>query len=228
MTDLLSIIGSVASIVSVPLAIYLYLKSVAEKFLAVRKDIVTRLAFQLGEGRTLTLFEVQAVIDARLRESRLKMGSIRSNEVIEDLVTETIASPLLEATKKEEIVRALSDLHSLGKLYGAVKDSTILFQDFLSYLKTSKTPAESEQLVQAMKSEELQKTKSSAQTPELFAMVAGIVAALASLAQVADISGAVQLLPKFFNSDILTSIGLGVVGSVLAAVITVLIQNRRK
>jgi hypothetical protein len=156
------------------------------------------------------------------------MGSIRSNEVIEDLLTETIASPLLEATKKEEIVRALSDLHSLGKLYGAVKDSTILFHDFLSYLKTSKTPAESEQLVKAMKSEELQKTKSSAQTPELFAMVAGFVAVLASLAQVADISGAVQLLPKFFNSDILTSIGLGVAGSVLAAVITVFIQNNRK
>ncbi|MFQ2173012.1 hypothetical protein ACK345_07515 [Aeromonas rivipollensis] len=91
MNDVLSIIGSVASIASIPLAFYLYLKSQAEKFLGVRKDIVNRLAFQLGEGRTLTIFEVQAVIDARLRENRLKFGSIRPNEVIEDLVTETIA-----------------------------------------------------------------------------------------------------------------------------------------
>lgn len=228
MTDLLSIIGSVASIVSVPLAIYLYLKSVAEKFLAVRRDIVTRLAFQLGEGRTLTIFEVQAVIDARLRESRLKLGAIRPNEVIEDLVTETIASPLLEAGKKEEIVRSLSDLHSLGKLYGAVRDSTKLFHDFVSYLQASKPPAESEELVKAMKSEEMQKTKSSAQTPELFAAVASIVAALTAVAQLADISGAVQLLPKFFNSDILTSIGLGVAASILAAGITAFIQSLRK
>ena len=51
MNDVLSIIGSVASIASIPLAFYLYLKSQAEKFLGVRKDIVNRLAFQLGEGR---------------------------------------------------------------------------------------------------------------------------------------------------------------------------------
>ncbi|MFM5140236.1 hypothetical protein [Aeromonas rivipollensis] len=228
MNDVLSIIGSVASIASIPLAFYLYLKSQAEKILGVRKDIVNRLAFQLGEGRTLTIFEVQAVIDARLRENRLKFGSIRPNEVIEDLVTETIASPLLETGRKEEIVRALSGLHTLGKLYSAVQDSQKIFEDFLSFLRISKPDKESEQLVEAIKSEEIGKSTLSNQTPELFGAIASVIAVLSSLFAVADFSGAVQLLPKIFNNDILTSIGLGIAGSVIAALITFLIKRHEK
>lgn len=228
MNDVLSIIGSVASIASIPLAFYLYLKSQAEKFMNVRRDIVNRLAFQLGEGRALTMFEVQAVIDARLRENRLKFGSIRPNEVIEDLVTETIASPLLDTGRKEEIVRTLSSLHTLGKLYSAVQDSQKIFEDFLSFLHSSKPDKESDQLVEAIKSEELGKKSISNQTPELFGAIASIITLLTALFTIADFSGAIQFLPKLFNNEILTSISFGIIGSIVAAALTFLIKGREK
>jgi hypothetical protein len=73
MEQILQIIGSVASIGSIPPAIYLFLKSAAEKHLAIRRDIVNRLSFQIGEGRDLSLFEIQAVIDSKIRESRINL-----------------------------------------------------------------------------------------------------------------------------------------------------------
>ena len=228
MNDILSIIGSIASIASIPLAFYLYLKSQAEKFMNVRRDIVNRLAFQLGEGRTLTIFEVQAVIDARLRENRLKFGLIRPNEVIEDLVTETIASPLLDTGRKEEIVRTLSSLHTLGKLYSAVQDSQKIFEDFLSFLHTSKQDKESEQLVEAIKSEELGKKSMSNQTPEIFGVISSIIAALTALFVLADFSKEIQFLPKLFNNEILTSIILSIAGAAVAGILTFFIKGREK
>ena len=228
MNDVLSIIGSIASIASIPLAFYLYLKSQAEKFMNVRRDIVSRLAFQLGEGRTLTMFEVQAVIDARLRENRLKFGSIRPNEVIEDLVTETIASPLLDPGRKEEIVRTLSSLHTLGKLYSAVQDSQKIFEDFLAFLHSSKPDKESEQLVEAIKSEELGKKSISNQTPEIFGAIASVITILSLLLTLADFAGTKQLLPKFFDNEILTSFGISIAGATLAAILTFFIKSRDK
>ncbi|MFZ2405979.1 MAG: hypothetical protein WAW41_12645 [Methylobacter sp.] len=228
MNDVLSIIGSIASIASIPLAFYLYLKSQAENFMNVRRDIVNRLAFQLGEGRTLTMFEVQAVIDARLRENRLKFGSIRPNEVIEDLVTETIASPLLDTGRKEEIVRALSSLHTLGKLYSAVQDSEKVFEDFLTFLHSSKPDKESEQLVEAIKSEELGKKSISNQTPEIFGAIATVIGVLISLFTLAENSGAIQWLPKIFNNEILTSLLFSIVGATVAAILTFFIKSSEK
>jgi hypothetical protein len=133
MEQILQIIGSVASIGSIPLAIYLFLKNAAEKHLAIRRDIVNRLSFQIGEGRDLSLFEIQAVIDSKIRESRIKPGTIRVHEIVEDLVTQTVNSPLLESAKKAAIITSLSDLHALGRLHGIVSGDTRIFEDFVSY-----------------------------------------------------------------------------------------------
>ncbi|MES1934663.1 hypothetical protein T35B1_18763 [Salinisphaera shabanensis T35B1] len=44
MNELLQIIGSVASILGVPLAVYLYLKGQVQKYSDVRREIVKRLS----------------------------------------------------------------------------------------------------------------------------------------------------------------------------------------
>ena len=100
MGDILQLVGSIASIAGVPLAIYLYLKSQIEKISSVRREIVKRLSYQIGEGRKITIFEMSSVIDSVSRESRLRKGSISLSSIVEDLIAETISSPLLESTRK--------------------------------------------------------------------------------------------------------------------------------
>ena len=65
MDAFLQILGSVASIGSIPLTIYFYLRSRESKFTKLKFDIVKVLSYQIGEGRELALFEVGAVIDSK-------------------------------------------------------------------------------------------------------------------------------------------------------------------
>jgi hypothetical protein len=172
------------------------------------------------------MFEVQAVIDARLRENRLKPATIRPNEVINDLVTETIASPLLETSRKEEVVKLLSTLHTLGKLYSAVHDNQRLYEAFLEFLRKSKPEGElkeletdSEKLVQAIQSEEIGKGKRFYQMPELFGSVATIMGFILSI-----LGLFVTAWPLFAN--ILNPLVIGVMTSILAGIIAGWLANR--
>lgn len=72
MNEFLQVMGSLASIIGIPLAVYLYFKGQAEKYFDVRRDIVKRLSYQVGEGREISQFELNAVIDSMVREKRLK------------------------------------------------------------------------------------------------------------------------------------------------------------
>ncbi|HCH5588339.1 TPA: hypothetical protein NKZ51_003649 [Vibrio parahaemolyticus] len=121
MNEFLQIVGSLASIVGIPLAVYLYFKGQAEKYFDVRRDIVKRLSYQVGEGREISQFELNAVIDSMVREKRLKQSSISANSVVEDLISETISSPLLDRARKDTLVKELQRLHSECEVYESIK-----------------------------------------------------------------------------------------------------------
>lgn len=229
MNEALQIIGSIASIGSIPLAIYFFLKSQVQKYLDIRREIVNRLSFQIGEGRKLSLFEIQAVIESRVRDNRIKSGVIRPDEIIEDLVTETINSPLLESARKEEIVISLSELHSLGKLHALVSSDAAIFKDFLGFLRESKQETEVDAVEAALEKEtdEAKKTKT-ANAPEVFAAISGIFGAIAVLITLVDFTGNLKVLPKLLDSDIVTSLALGVAASIIGASLTAIINIKRR
>ena len=56
--DFFSIIGTVASIGSIPLSIYLYIKSRENNIDKVKREIVKILSHQIGDRRQLTSFEI--------------------------------------------------------------------------------------------------------------------------------------------------------------------------
>lgn len=227
MNEALQIIGSIASIGSIPLAIYLFLKSQVQKYIDIRRDIVNRLSFQIGEGRKLTLFEIQSVIESRVRENRIKSNIIRPDEIIEDLVTATVNSPLLESSRKGEIVSALSELHSLGKLHFLLASDSTIYKRFLAYLKESKQETEVEVVEKALEKEAEQGKKSkTANAPELFGAISTIIALIAAMITLIDISGTLSILPKLLNSEMLTSLALGIGASIIAAVLTALIKRK--
>lgn len=100
----LNALGSIASIGAIPLSIYLYLRAQEEKLASSRRDVLRTLSYQLGEGRSVTLFEIEAVTESVLRTRRLKVTAISPVEVVNDLVTETISNPMISRDRKETIL----------------------------------------------------------------------------------------------------------------------------
>ncbi len=177
MNDILQRIGSVASIAGIPLAIYLFLRSQAQKYVDIRKDIVDRLSFQIGEGRQLSIFEIQAMIASRVRQNRIRYGLIEADQVIEDLVTEIVNSPLLESARKEEVITQLRSLHSLGRLYNLVASDPNIFERFSEFLNTTRNEEDGLDKVEERLTVEITEVKRNNQrseTPELFAAAATI------------------------------------------------------
>lgn len=97
-------LGSIASIGAIPLSIFLYLRAQEEKLAGARRDILRTLSYQLGEGRSVTLFEIEAVTESVLRVKRLKGSPVSPVEVVNDLVSETISNPMISRERKEEIL----------------------------------------------------------------------------------------------------------------------------
>lgn len=120
MNEFFTIVGSIASIGSIPLAIYLFIKSRESRFEKVKRDIVRILSYQIGESRELRIFEIETVINSKIRENRIKPNSITIPEIIEDLVAETISSPLLDANRKELILENLKKLYYKGEIFDVV------------------------------------------------------------------------------------------------------------
>jgi hypothetical protein len=125
MTDLISIIGTVASIGSIPLAIYLFLKNSEERKDKVRRDVVRTIAFQIGNGRVPTSFEIQAIINSKSRESKINSSLIDFNDVIEDLVAEIISTPILSSEMKDKYISTFNLLYTRGQVFEIIDRLTV-------------------------------------------------------------------------------------------------------
>jgi|WetSurMetagenome_2_1015567.scaffolds.fasta_scaffold237431_1 hypothetical protein len=124
MEQILTILGTIASLGGIPLAIYLYLKSKEAKFDKIKKEIVKTLTYQIGEEREITAFEIQTVINSKLRENRFKTDLVNIDEIVEDLVSETISSPMIDRTRKKLILDNLKNIYVKGEILGKL-DSLI-------------------------------------------------------------------------------------------------------
>ncbi|MCB0495919.1 MAG: hypothetical protein KDC79_07270 [Cyclobacteriaceae bacterium] len=107
MDEFFQFIGSIASLISIPLAIFLFLKSKEGQFDKIKKEIIKILSHQIGEERKVSSFEIESVINSKLREARMKTDSLTVEEIVEDLVSETISSPLIDKARKDEILKDL-------------------------------------------------------------------------------------------------------------------------
>lgn len=228
MNDFLQLIGSLASIIGVPLAVYLYLKGQVQKYADVRREIVKRLSHQIGEGRSIGLFELNAIIDSLVREKRLRAGTISSNSVIEDLIAETVSSPLLESAKKESLIKELSEVHSLGRIFNTIKKDESVFSQFVDHLNVADNDTETTEEIQKDIESIQEKTAESSKSPEIFGAVAGLITIIAGALTVASFTESLDLIPKLLDSTIITSLSLGMAVSLIAGFATALIGKRPK
>ncbi|UOB16432.1 hypothetical protein [Abyssalbus ytuae] len=122
MNNVLSLIGVIVLVGSVPLTIYLYLKY-KEKLLDItKKDIVEILSTQIGERGGCNMFEIQTIINSKTRENKLDPRKIKLNEIIEDLVVYIIVNhPPGGNTTKEEILHELKNIYlKQNEILGAI------------------------------------------------------------------------------------------------------------
>lgn len=225
MNEILQIIGSVASILGVPLAIYLYLKSQVQKYAQVRREIVKRLSHQIGEGRTVGLFELRAVIDSLVRENRLRSGAITTNSIIEDLIAETVSSPLLESSRKEILVKELSEVHSIGKVFQAIHDDRDTFNKFVDFLKVESGESDDGEKLKEEIESTSDKSRESSKAPELFGFISAVFGSIAAAISIAGITEGLNILPKILDSNIITNFTLGIGASILAGAVVVFITK---
>ncbi|PCF94628.1 hypothetical protein [Vreelandella nigrificans] len=229
MNDILQVIGSFASILGVPLAVYLYLKSQVQKYAQVRREIVKRLSHQIGEGRTVGLFELNAVIDSLVRENRLRKESITGNSIIEDLIAETVSSPLLDSGRKEQLISELSQVHSIGKIFYTIQSDDSTFEKFIAYLKAENGDTEEVERVHNKILSASRRTRESTKTPEMFAVISATIsltlAFLASTASLTDLTSNFRNMSEFLGNDIFINVSLGVGASLLGVVVVALIAK---
>jgi hypothetical protein len=128
----LEIAGSIASLVGIPLAWYFYLRTRRSAHERARAQISHTLSYQLGEGRELSVFEVMAVIESVTREARIPSDKINFEEVVDDLVTETIRNPMLEGNRKAGIVKNLRDIHGTSQSWQIVSKYGLPLTDLLT------------------------------------------------------------------------------------------------
>ena len=99
----LQVIGTIASISSIPLAIYFFFKQSKNQLIDVKNQIVKKISQIVADGNEVKSIDVIAVIKSTLRDNNLKDDKILATNIVEDMISEVISNPLLDPERKVDI-----------------------------------------------------------------------------------------------------------------------------
>lgn len=235
--DFFSIIGTVASIGSIPLSLYLYIKSKENNIDKIKRDIVKILSHQIGDRRELTTFEIQTVINSKTRESKIATDKITVNHIIEDLVSETISNPLLEKSIKENILNELKNIYFKGEILTQIDEIEIETRkaNKESYID-SKLEDNLKRIIESrekIKDEIESQQKIISRTSESFAMIAGLTTIIASILTLVgkdkyDNFFAKPLYEFLQKNDFYVAISASVLAGIISIIILTLFKKTKK
>lgn len=245
MEKIFQLVGSIASIGSIPLAIYLYLKSKETKFDKTKNYIIRTLSYQIGENRILGTFEIETVIKSKLRENNIKEGSITIDSVIEDLVTETISNPLIESDRKSEIISNLKSLYFKAELFNVINDiektsiKSVIEESNPEKRKYAEknisnsilNKLENLDLLNSIEKDLLTKSKISNKFSATFATVAGVLTFIVSVFSLIG-DKKIKTIFSYINFDndmtFIFAIIVSFLVTVLSSLVSIYIKNRKK
>lgn len=110
MDNIFSTIGTIASVASIPIAVYLFIKGRENKLNKIKREIVRTLLFHLNDARLISNFEIQSVINSKLRDNKIGIDKIGLHEVVEDLIFEIVSNPLLALNDKKYFITNLESI----------------------------------------------------------------------------------------------------------------------
>lgn len=223
MNDIISLIGTIASIGSIPLGFYFFFKGQEEKRDKVKRDIVKILLYQLNDSNLVSIFEIQSVINSKCRENKVNVDSVAMSEIIDDLLSEIISNPLLQKDNKTTFIANLKFLSHriLTSTDGNMKTENVTIQN-IQNIDQDKLEVELQDAQRKIK----EKDKSD-NFSELFRLVTSIIVSLLGV----GLSASDLLFNKNLWDDIIknnafvtTLIG-GLVTAILGLVISLIVKR---
>jgi hypothetical protein len=225
MNDIISLIGTIASIGSIPLGFYFFIKGKEEKRDKVKRDIVKVLLYQLNDSNLVSVFEIQSVINSKCRESKVSVDSIAISEIIDDLLSEIISNPLLQKESKRTFIANLKFLSHriLTSSDNVAKTETVTIEK-LKDIDQEKLEIELQQA-----QEKVKKLDKSVSLSQIFGIITGLLGMLAGVFTItSDIFFNNDAIKELFRkNDFLTTIILGVGVSFLSATISYFIKKSK-
>ena len=108
MNSFIQVVGTIASILSIPLAIYFYLKANDRTYEKVRRDIIKTLSYRVGEGIAITANDITSVYNSKIREYKINGNVFNEKDILDDLKCDVISNPFLRAGGKDSILNSLN------------------------------------------------------------------------------------------------------------------------
>ncbi|RLB93568.1 MAG: hypothetical protein DRH50_07725 [Deltaproteobacteria bacterium] len=231
MNELLQIIGSVASIASIPLAVFLYLRQREAKFRKLRSEIAKTLSYKIGEDSVISLFELESVIESKAREYGINPALIPPDGIIEDLVADTISNPMLESERKKKVVENLQDVHKAGVCYRILNDySEPLSNSIYKLSKGFELEPEVEGALKSKSTEDLGKIASKPKPVfETLSTTFGVLSAIITIIiSIFGITTLKELNTFFIDNKQLLALILGVLSSLIAGLLTGIMSKKSR
>ncbi len=223
MNDIISLIGTIASIGSIPLGIYFFIKGKEEKQDKVKRDIVKILLYQLNDSSLVSIFEIQSVLNSKCRENKVNVDSISITEIIDDLLSEIISNPLLQKENKRTFI---TNLKFLSHRILTTSDIDVTAET-ITLEKLKEVDEDKIELELQREQEKLQHVNKSENLSQIFSKITTSIGLLAALAAVSsEFFFNSDVIKKFFEkSGFLWAIIIGIVVSTLGAVISYFIKK---
>lgn len=225
MNDIISLIGTIASIGSIPLGFYFFIKGKEEKRDKVKRDIVKILLYQLNDSNLVSIFEIQSVINSKCRESKVSVDSITITEIIDDLLSEIISNPLLQKESKRIFIANLKFLSHriLTTTDKEINKETITLEK-LKDVDQDKIEIELQREQEKVKHKE--KTESLSQIFSVITSLLGVVAGIAAFSSEVFLNN--DVFKKLFEkNDFLLAMIMGVIVSILGATISYFVKKSK-
>jgi uncharacterized integral membrane protein len=156
---------------------------------------------------------------------------IPPDEIIEDLVADTISNPMLESERKKKVVENLQNVHKAGICYRVLNDySEPLSNSIYKFSQGFELESETKEVLKAKSTEDLYKAASKPKPVfETLSTTFGALAAVITI--IVSILGITTLkeLNTFFivNKQLLALI-IGIFSSVIAGLLTVLLSKKSR
>lgn len=108
--DIFQILASMASIISIPLAIYYARKNNNTTSEKARLDILKTLSYRLSATHTLTHEDIDSVYKSKLREHEIVHAKFNHEDILNDLKSDIMSNAFLENDVRNKILFNLSSI----------------------------------------------------------------------------------------------------------------------
>ncbi len=116
MITTIGIIGSIASLIGLPLGYYWFKKSRYDKRVEIKDKIIRTIKSFYGQDQKLTFDQLESIIRDKLSRAGFNESLISTQEILDALTTNIIEEPLLYPKVKKEILFDLKRLETSQKI----------------------------------------------------------------------------------------------------------------